>query len=254
MKIAGTKVLLTGASGGIGRAMAARLASADAQVVGVGRAAEPPEGLSLHQWVRGDLATPQGRAAVVEAAQREGVSVVIHAAGVPAFGPLQALSVADMEAVLQMNLLVPMALAQALSPHLQRQPQARMVFIGSILGRIGVPGFSVYGASKSGLNRFAEALRREWAETSVRVQVLNPRSTRTPFNGAAVQRFNRDTGTASDAPETVAEALLRLIESDAAQRNVGFPERLAVPLNALLGAGLDGSFSRHRRCLSVTTP
>lgn len=253
MKIAGTKVLLTGASGGIGRAMAARLASAGAQVVGVGRG-EAPAGLPLHRWVCADLATPQGRVAVVEAAQSEAVAVVIHAAGVPAFGALQAQSVAAMETVLQMNLLVPMALAQALGPHLQRQPQARMVFIGSVLGRIGVPGFSVYGASKSGLNGFAEALRREWAETSVRVQVLNPRSTRTPFNGAAVERFNRDTGTASDAPEVVAEALLRLIESDAAQRNVGFPERLAVPLNALLGAGLDGSFARHRRSLPATAP
>ena len=253
MKIAGAKVLLTGASGGIGHAIARRMTDAGARVIGVGRS-DPPDVSRWHAWIPADLVEPQGLARVVDAAERESVSVVVHAAGMPAFGPLASWSAVDMEAVLRMNLLVPMALAQALGPHLQRQTQARLVFIGSILGRIGIPGFSVYGASKSGLHGFAEALRREWSQTSVRVQVLHPRSTRTPFNSEAVERFNHATGTASDAPEAVAEALLQLIESDAAQRHVGFPERLAVPLNALLGPRLDGMFARHRRSLSVTTP
>jgi short-subunit dehydrogenase len=117
------------------------------------------------------------------------------------------------------------------------------------VGRIGLPGFSVYGASKAGLHGFAEALRRELADTSVKVQILAPRSTRTGFNGADVEAFNRATGTAMDTPETVAEALLQLIESEAAERFLGFPERLAVRLNGVLGALLDGSFAKHRRSL-----
>jgi short-subunit dehydrogenase len=248
VKVAGATVLLTGASGGIGREMAKRLAEEGARVIGVGRS-EPPEGLPLHAWVRGDLTMPQGLAAAEEAAAREAVSIVVHAACLPAFGPLEAIRSDDMEAVLRTNLLVPMRLAQALAPHLRRQTQARMVFVGSILGRIGVPGFSVYGASKAGLFGFVEALRREWAHTSVRVQILNPRSTRTPFNDAAVERFNQDTGTASDAPQVVAQALLRLIESDAARRDVGVPESLAARLNAVLGPLLDGAFARHRLSL-----
>ena len=114
-----------------------------------------------------------------------------------------------MQAVLQANLLAPMLLTQALLPHLRGQPRAQVVFVGSALGRIGLPGFSVYGASKSGLHGFAEALRRELAGTPVRVQILAPRSTRTDFNGPAVDAYNRATGTAMDRPEVVAEALLR---------------------------------------------
>ena len=108
---------------------------------------------------------------------------------------------------------------------------------------------SAIGASKAGLHGFAEALRRELADGPVRVQILGPRSTRTGFNGSAVEAYNRATGTAMDAPEAVAAALLKLIESEAAERFIGFPERLAVRLNSLLGGLLDGSFTKHRRCL-----
>jgi short-subunit dehydrogenase len=153
------------------------------------------------------------------------------------------------QAVLQANLLAPMLLTQALLPHLLRLPHAQLVFVGSALGRIGLPGFSVYGASKAGLHGFAEALRRELADTPVRVQILGPRSTRTGFNGASVEAYNRATGTAMDTPEAVADALLQLIESEAAERFIGFPERLAVRLNGAFGALLDGSFAKHRRHL-----
>lgn len=250
MKVAAARVLLTGASGGIGRAMAAALQAAGAQVLGVGRAAASPLPAGMG-WVQADLGTDAGIAAVAGAAAAARINVVVHAAGLPAFGPLAATTPAQMQAVLQTNLLAPMALTQALLPELARLPQAQVVFVGSALGRIGVPGFSVYGASKAGLHGFAEALRRELAGGPVRVQTLGPRSTRTGFNGAAVEAYNRATGAATDAPERVAAALLQLIEGEAAERFVGFPERLAVRLNGLLGGLLDGSFAKHRRCLPV---
>ena len=246
MKAADARVMLTGAAGGIGHAMALALREAGAAVMGVGRG-DAPAGTA---WVRADLNTDEGVAAVAVAAEQWRANVVVHAAGMPAFGPLPSASPAQMQAVLQANLLAPMRLTQSLLPALLRQPRAQVVFVGSVLGRIGLPGFSVYGASKAGLHGFAEALRRELADTTVRVQILGPRSTRTPFNGADVLDYNRATGTAMDAPETVAAALLALIESEAAERFLGFPERLAVRLNGVLGALLDGSFARHRRSVS----
>jgi short-subunit dehydrogenase len=250
MKVADARVLLTGASGGIGRAMAGALRRSGAQVMGVGRGASGPANMA---WHRADLNEPTGAASVAQAAADWRANVVVHASGVPGFGPLASISPLQMEQVLQSNLLAPMRLAQALLPHVLRQPRAQMVFVGSALGRIGLPGFSVYGASKAGLHGFAEALRRELADTQVRVQILGPRSTRTGFNGAAVEAYNQATGTAMDTPETVAAALLALIESEAAESFVGFPERLGVRLNGLLGAGMDGSFAKHRRSL-VATP
>jgi short-subunit dehydrogenase len=246
MKAAQARVLLTGASGGIGQAMAHALRRAGAQVMGVGRGEIGPAGMP---WHRADLNDPTGAASVAQAAADWRANVVVHASGVPGFGALQSISPQQMEQVLQANLLAPMRLAQALLPQLLRQPRAQMVFVGSALGRIGLPGFSVYGASKAGLHGFAEALRRELADTTVRVQILGPRSTRTGFNGAAVEAYNRATGTAMDTPEAVATALLALIESEAAESFVGFPERLGVRLNGLLGAGMDGSFAKHRRSL-----
>lgn len=244
MKPADARVLLTGAGGGIGQAMAVALQRAGAPVMGVGRRAAPP---GLAGWVQADLATPDGIARTAEAAARWNANVVVHAAGTPAFGPLQALPAAEMQRVLQTNLLAPMQLTQALLPALRRLPRAQVVFVGSALGRIGLPGFTAYGASKAGLHGFAEALRRELADTPVRVQLLAPRSTRTGFNGSAVEAYHRATGTAMDAPEAVAAALLQLIASEAAERFIGMPERLGVRLNGLLGALMDGSFVRHRR-------
>lgn len=249
MKAAQARVLLTGASGGIGQAMAQALGAAGAAVMGVGRG-DAPAGMP---WVQADLTTDAGVAAVAAAAGAWRANVLVHAAGAPAFGPLATTPPAQMQAVLEANLLAPMRLTQALLPQLLRQPRAQVVFVGSALGRIGLPGFSVYGASKAGLHGFAEALRRELADTSVRVQTLGPRSTRTGFNGAAVEAYNRATGTSMDSPETVAAALLALIESEAAERFLGFPERLAVRLNGLLGPLLDGSFAKHRRSLPAAT-
>ena len=250
MKAAQARVLLTGASGGLGRVMAQTLRDAGADVLAVGRGAASPLPPGI-DWVQADLTTDAGVAAVVAAAVRWQANVVVHAAGVPAFGPLSTIGPAQMHSVLQANLLAPMQLTQALLPHLRSRPQAQVVFVGSALGRIGLPGFSVYGASKAGLHGFAEALRRELADTSVRVQILGPRSTRTGFNGAEVEAYNRATGTAMDPPQAVAAALLQLIESDAAERFLGFPERLAVRLNGLLGPLLDGSFVKHRRSISA---
>lgn len=248
MKAAQARVLLTGASGGIGRAMADALLQAGAQVLGVSRSTQQDRpGL---RWVQADLARAEGMARIAQAASAWDANVVVHAAGLPGFGALPALAPAQMQAVLQANLLAPMLLSQALLPQLLRQPRAQLVFVGSALGRIGLPGFSLYSASKAGLHGFAEALRRELTDGPVRVQLLAPRSTRTAFNDAAAEAYNTATGTASDSPQQVAQALLALIESEAAERYIGWPERLGVRLGGAFPPLLDGSFGKHRRHLS----
>jgi len=255
MKAADARVLLTGARGGIGLAMARTLTAAGAAILGVGRAAEPPAGAAPGmRWLQADLITAPGVADVAAAAEAWGANVVVHAAGVPAFGPLADEPPSRLDDVVRTNLLAPMLLTRQLLPQLLRQSAAQIVFVGSALGRIGLPGFSVYGASKAGLHGFAEALRRELGDTGVRIQLVGPRSTRTAFNDAAVEAYNRATRTAMDPPEVVARALLRLIESEAPERFIGFPERLAVRLNGLLGTLLDGGFVKHRRHLRSVPP
>lgn len=125
----------------------------------------------------------------------------------------------------------------------------RILSSEKLLGRLALPGFSVYAASKFGLRGFAEALRRELADTPVRVQYLGPRSTRTDFNDTAVESYNRATRTATDRPEQVARALRALLENEAAESFLGFPEKLAARLNGLAPTWLDGAFAAHRRQL-----
>lgn len=250
MNVAQAHILLTGASGGMGRAMREALLRSGAQVLGVSRSPQASTQPGL-RWVQADVTQSAGIAAVAAAARAGQVNLVVHAAGLPGFGPLQDLSPERIASVLQANLAAPMILTQALLPELMRRPRAQIVFVGSALGRIGLPGFSLYGASKAGLHAFAEALRRELADSPVRVQLLAPRSTRTSFNDATVRAYNEATGTHSDSVELVAQALIELIESESSERYIGWPERLAVRLGGAFPVWLDGSFKAHRRYLSA---
>lgn len=258
---AATRVLLTGASGGIGQAMATALLARGYAVLGVSRRLQPAPASSDANmprqsglaWITADLTSTAGVAAVSHAAAEWGANVLVHAAGEPAFGTLADTTPEHMEQVLRCNLWAPMALTRALLPHLGRVPQARVVLVGSALGRIGLPGFALYGASKAGLHGFAEALRRELADTPIRVQILAPRSTRTGFNSSAVEAYNRATGSAMDSPQDVAQALLALLDSADAERFMGWPERLAVRLNGLVGPLLDSAFRKHSRHLQPST-
>jgi short-subunit dehydrogenase len=261
MKAAAARVVITGAAGGIGAASAKALLGAGASVMLVGRSAGPLLDLQrqlvaetgvapsqvTHQLT--DLNRPDDLVGLSEAAQGWGCNVLVHNAGLASFGRLSALGASDIAAVVHTNLVAPMLLTQSLLPHLLAQQRAQVVCVGSALGAIGLPGYSAYCASKFGLRGFAQALRRELADTTVCVQYLGPRSTKTAFNNEAVQAYNQATGTASDTPVRVAAELLALIMSEAAERFVGYPERWAVRLNGLAPGLLDGSFQKHVRSL-----
>ncbi|HSW21677.1 MAG TPA: SDR family oxidoreductase [Burkholderiaceae bacterium] len=265
MRVDGARVLFTGAGGGIGGVAVSTLLDAGAAVMLVGRSASRlssqahelahTHGSSRVAWHAADLLCSDAIGALAGAAASFDVNVVVHGAGVPSFGQLQSLATSDLQRVLHINLLAPMLLTQALLPHLRSLPRAQVLFVGSALGRLGLPGFSAYCASKFGLRGFAESLRRELGESTVRVQYLGPRSTRTAFNDAAVGAYNRATGTAMDDPQVVADALLRLLRDDTrAERFIGWPEKLAGRLNALVPTWLDAAFTRHSRCLQQIEP
>ena len=260
MKAAQARVLLTGASGGIGQAVASALVSAGASVMLAGRSAsqlsiqagalQQPTGAARVTWHATDLAVSAQVTSLASAAVHWNCNVVIHNAGMASFGRFLNGSPEETSQVLGINLVAPMLLTQSMLPHLLSQAAAQVICVGSVLGRLGLPGYSVYSASKFGLRGFAEALRRELMGTSVAVQYLGPRSTRTGFNSPEALAYNQATGTQSDAPEVVADSLLKLLESRAAERFLGFPEKLAVCLNGLAPALLDGAFDKHRASLA----
>jgi short-subunit dehydrogenase len=257
-------VVLTGATGGIGSAIARELVVRGARVLLVARAdgalaalartlAPAEDGRKQVDALAADVTSAAGRIAIRDAAIARGANALVNAAGLPCFGPLETLDDAAIEAALRTNLLAPMLLVRTLLQHLTRQPQARILSIGSALGRIGLPGFSAYSASKFGLRGFSEALRRELADTSVRVQYLGPRTTRTAFNDRRVEEYNRATDTHSDAPEYVAHIAVRMLVAGTGERFLGLPEGPAGRLNGAFPGLLDGAFERHRATLRAET-
>lgn len=259
MKLDGASVVLTGAAGGIGVPTARALAAAGARLLLVGRdgarltalaseLAPQGDGRTVG-WVVADLGTAHGIEAVRAAACERQADVLVNNAGVASFGRLDGLDAAHVAEAITTNLIAPIQLTQALLPELRRRPRAAVLNVGSALGRLGLPGFSVYSAAKFGLRGFSEALRRELADTAIRVQYLGPRVTSTGFNSAEVESYNRATGASADRPEVVAAALVDLLRSGRRERFIGYPEALAVRVNGVVPGALDGAFGRHRRAL-----
>lgn len=114
-----------------------------------------------------------------------------------------------------------------------------------VFGTIGFPGFSAYSASKFGLRGFAEALRRELADSGIRVLHLAPRATRTAINSDAVVAMNAALGAAMDAPQQVAAQIVQALRDEAPERALGWPEKFFARLNRLLPGLVDRALRKQ---------
>ncbi|HWL27897.1 MAG TPA: SDR family oxidoreductase [Burkholderiaceae bacterium] len=253
-------VVLTGAAGGLGSAIARELIDDGARLLLVGRNANPllslaqslceySEGRSRVDALVADITTDRGRAAILDAAAARQANILINNAAVGAFGPAQDLQPDDARRLVDTNILAPMLLTAGMLPMLRSRKRAQVLNIGSTLGSLGVPGFSAYGASKAALRLYTEALRRELADSSVRIQYYAPRAIDTPFNTPEVLAFNQATGSSSDTPEAIARDIARMLRRESALRFAGSLEAIAVRLNGAFPEWLDRAFAKHRRAL-----
>jgi len=239
MQLNNKKILLTGASGGIGKAVATRLSDAGAIVSLVGRKRGTLTQLlasvgTQHHLLVADINSTEGRSRVAQHCTEKQIDIVINCAGVLEFGLYEEQSQSSIEGMVMTNMLSPMLLCQQLIAPLKLRPEAAMINIGSIFGSIGHPGFTAYCASKHGLRGFSEALQRELADSAIKVGYLAPRATDTEFNSAQVIALNKALGNSMDSPELVATELIRLLESNQARRFMGWPEKLFAKINGLL--------------------
>lgn len=237
------RCILTGATGGIGRAMALQLARHSESLLLLGRNAstlnqirmallkEFPE-LSV-VCLSGDLLDTQYRREIASYAQEAQINLLVNNAGINHFGSVNASDTAMQTEIIETNLLAPMHLTKVLLPALLLQDKAQIIQVGSIFGYIGYPGNAAYCASKFGLRGYAQALARELSHTSLKVKYLAPRATATAINKGAVEELNTELGVSTDTPEFVASQLISLLQSDRFDMKLGFPERLFVFLNQL---------------------
>lgn len=256
MQLKNARILLTGASGGLGAALAGELSAAGAALLLSGRDADKLAAIPLAAGtecvrLRADLATADGIADVAAAARRFGANMLINNAGVGGFGLLESQDWAAVEQILMTNLLMPVRLTHALLPWLKAQPEAAVVNIGSTFGSIPFAGFAAYSSAKAGLRGFSQALRRELADSPVRVIHIAPRAIDTPLNSAAVNRLNVELKNTSDSPARVAAQIVGKLRNDVAESHLGFPERLFAWINgvspALIDRGLNEKLAAIKR-------
>ena len=246
------RIVLTGATGGIGRAIAEALDQKDYVLLLTGRDEEKLDQLlaslsgEKHEKVIADLTTDEGIKALKSATANFGVNGLINCLGTNMLATLPSSQDEDITQLIATNLVAPINVCKSLLPLLQRQTNATIVNVGSILGSIGCAGSSIYCASKFGLRGFTESLRRELSDTKVSVIYLAPRATDTALNTHAMNQMNKELGNAIDAPQRVAERLLNALKSGkSANHYVGWPESFFVRLNGLLPTMVDKALSKQ---------
>ncbi len=258
MKLNGKLILLTGASGGIGQAIARRLAARGAQLMLVGRSTQILHALARELTIQAnngfvlqaDIATDDGRETIRTAllALQRPLDGLINCAGINVFGLLPDTEPEKIQQLITTNVVAPILLTRMVLPFLNNH-EGRILNIGSSFGSLGYPGFSVYCASKFALRGFSEALRRELSDSKIQVAYLAPRATNTRLNSNAVCAMNRELGNAMDDPDVVAVAVEKLLlAKHMRDRNLGWPERFFLRINTIFPRIVDAAL---RKQLSV---
>jgi short-subunit dehydrogenase len=241
----GKRVFVTGGLGGIGRPLVDLLLAAGAVVTVTDRA---QHGASNGAgYIRADLGDALSLQSLCEALQTTPQDILVNLAGLNAFCEFQKQIPAELESMLNVNLLAPMRLSQAALPGMLKRGSGQIVNIGSVVGSIGLPHFTAYAATKAGVKGFSEALRRELTGSGVSVTHIAPRAVRTPMNHGAIGEFNKRSHTAEDPPEKVARRILLAMEREEANVTIGFPEKLFVKLNTLWPSIVDGPLNKNRQ-------
>jgi short-subunit dehydrogenase len=213
-------VLLTGASGGIGRAIARAAAPTARELVLSGRQTAVLDSLAGQLGARVIACDLSVREEVERLAEQAGpVDVLIANAALRSGGLLDEFSQAQIDEMLEVNLRAPIALARALTPGMVERRRGHVVFMSSLQGKATTPVSSIYCAAKFGLRGFALALREDLRPHGVGVSVVLP-------------GFIRDAGMFADSgtklpfgvgtrsPEDVADAVLSAIERNRAEVEV----------------------------------
>jgi len=243
-------VLLTGATGGMGKAFSQLLFSKGANLVLVGRDshklqqrkaelfASNPSASNRVEVLAVDLLVAEQRTYLIKqlATLSFEINLLINNAGINQLSLFEQTTDSEINCIISTNTIAPIQLTQALLPLLLKQPSAQIINIGSTFGSIGFPGYSAYCASKFALRGFSQTLSRELADTHIKVKYLSPRATKTNLLSEKIKQLNTALNTETDSPELVAKELLMLIEQNNNERFIGWPEKFFVCLNALFPA------------------
>jgi short-subunit dehydrogenase len=220
MELAGRKALLTGATGGLGRAIAEALAANGATLLLSARKRDALEAMAGelpgegHGVLPADLAEPGAAEAL--AAEAGDVDVLVANAGLPAAGLLTDFGSDEVARALRVNLEAPMLMARALIPAMVERGSGHLVFISSLSGKAPSPRTSIYNATKFGLRGFALGLRGDLGPQGVGVSLVSPGFIR-DAGMFAEAGAKSPPGMGTGRPAQVGAAVVRAIERNRAE-------------------------------------
>jgi len=241
MELAGKTALLTGATGGLGRAIARVLAGRGAKLSLSGRKVEALEALAAelpgggHQVLPADLG--ELGAAEKLAAQAGPVDLLVANAGLPGSGRLRELTSEQLARTLRVNLEAPMLLAQALEPSMVEKGSGHMVFVASLSGKSATPLSSIYNATKFGLRGFALGLRADLDPLGIGVSIVSPGTIR-EAGMYADSGAKPIPGLGTGTPQQVADAVVKAIERNKVEIAVAPLRQRALAHFALSNPGI----------------
>jgi short-subunit dehydrogenase len=259
--LAGKRILITGASSGIGRCLAEEAARRGAKLVLMARSADRLETLSLELSRRGaiaiavpgDVTLASDRERVIETTRRElgGLDVLINNAGVASFGHFATSSEAIMRQVMEVNFFAPAELIRIAIPLLTEGDQPAIVNLASMCGRRGIPAWPEYSASKFALCGLTEALRGEMARFEIDVLLIVPGLTASSLPEHLLRNEGRmQIGfTGGMTPQSVAARTLDALEKNRAESVLGREAKQLLLANVWLPRLVDRLLKRRVQAL-----
>ncbi|MEU6315236.1 SDR family NAD(P)-dependent oxidoreductase [Streptomyces sp. NPDC047014] len=235
MDISGSNVLLTGATGGIGAALASRLAAEGARLTLTGRREDVLKATAEATGARTVAADLALRSEVVRLAETcADTDVLVANAALPASGDLLDYSEEQLDRALDVNLRAPVQLTRLLTERMVARGRGHVVLIGSISGKAATRSTSLYNATKFGLRGFALSLRQELRGTGVGVSLVQPGFVR-DAGMFAETGATPPSGIRTVTPGQVADGVVRAVRRDRCEINVA-------PLELRLLSAVAGQF------------
>lgn len=230
MQLKGKTVYITGGTGGIGTPLVDRLRSAGAVV-------------TVHDINRdGDLVQTVDK--ICQYLQSNTPDILINMAGYNVFDYCEN---QNLPAIVDLNMMVPMRLSQAVLSGMKRRKSGHIVNIGSMTALIPLPHLTGYVTAKAGLKGFSDSLRRELGGTNIAVTYIVPRAVRTGMNTGVRAEINDRTKVTYDDPRRIAMRIFRAIQKQEKEVRIGWPERLFAFINAIFPRVIDNGLQKNRK-------
>ncbi len=263
-ELRGARILLTGASSGIGRCLAEQAAQAGARLALAARSAEPLQKLAHSLTasgaeaiaVPGDVTHEADRQQMLSAVVQRfgGLDVLINNAGVGSWCHFAESSEEILRQVMEVNFFAPAELIRLAIPVLRRGNSPAIVNVASMCGRRGIPAWSEYSASKFALCGLTEALRGEMVRFGIDVLLVLPGVTRSDLWRNLLRntgRYQLDVNRGMP-PESVAAGILRALRKNRTETVLGWDARWMLRVNRFLPRLVDAMLARQIRRLYAT--